>query len=76
MWLKNRAGLIVWVGCISIPAFPAYAAKCADFKTQQQAQNYFIKHGDKRLDRDKDGRGCDCLPGGNGQNCPGKSRRK
>ncbi len=54
---------------------PAWAVKCADFKTQKEAQAYFIKKGDKRLDRDNDGSACDCLPGGNGTKCP-KSKRK
>lgn len=54
----------------------AFAAKCADFKTQQEAQNFYEKRkkagqtGWKNLDRDGDGRACDCLPGGNGKNCP------
>lgn len=50
----------------------AFAVKCKDFKTHQEAQNYFNakKPGYKRLDRDKDGSACDCLPGGNGTKCP------
>lgn len=48
----------------------AEAAKCADFKTQAEAQAYFIKHQAKRLDRDGDGKACDCLPGGSGKKCP------
>lgn len=48
------------------------AAKCADFKTQAEAQAYFIKHRAKRLDRDGDGKACDCLPGGSGKKCPKK----
>ena len=50
----------------------AYAVKCADFKNQKEAQAYFNakKSGYKRLDRDKDGSACDCLPGGNGTKCP------
>lgn len=49
-----------------------HAKSCKDFKTQKEAQNYFIKHKDKRLDRDGDGQACDCLPGGNGKHCPKK----
>lgn len=58
-----------------------YAKKCADFKTQQEAQAWFEKQqksggsGWKGLDRDGDGRACDCLPGGNGKNCPSKKKR-
>ena len=54
----------------------ATAAKCADFKTQQEAQKFYEARkksgqtGWKNLDRDGDGRACDCLPGGNGKNCP------
>ncbi len=44
----------------------AYAVKCADFKNQAEAQHYYEagKRGGKRLDRDKDGEACECLPGG------------
>ncbi|RLL46402.1 hypothetical protein D9K79_08090 [Acinetobacter cumulans] len=50
----------------------AFAKYCKDFKTHQEAQAYFNakKQGYKRLDRDKDGSACDCLPGGNGKKCP------
>ncbi len=46
----------------------SYAVKCADFKTQADAQRYYEagKKGGKRLDRDKDGEACECLPGGSG----------
>ncbi len=48
----------------------AYAVKCADFKNQAQAQRYYEagKKGGKRLDRDKDGEACECLPGGSHYN--------
>ncbi len=44
----------------------AYAIKCADFNTQAEAQKYYEsgKRGGKRLDGDKDGEACECLPGG------------
>lgn len=64
---------------ISQPAFAA--KKCSDFKTQQQAQAHHDslkgagKTGWKSLDRDGDGRACDCLPGGKGKNCPTKSKK-
>lgn len=45
---------------------------CKSFKTQSEAQAYFIKHKAKSLDRDGDGQACDCLPGGNGKKCPKK----
>lgn len=50
--------------------------QCSDFKTQTAAQKFYEKlkaageTGWKTLDRDGDGRACDCLPGGNGKNCP------
>lgn len=55
-------------------ASTAYAVKCADFKTQKEAQAYFNakKPGYKHLNRDKDGSACDCLPAGNGTKCPKK----
>ncbi|MEG0619394.1 MAG: excalibur calcium-binding domain-containing protein [Bacilli bacterium] len=45
---------------------------CKKFKTQSEAQAYFMKHKGKNLDRDGDGQACDCLPGGNGKKCPKK----
>lgn len=49
---------------------------CKSFKTQQEAQQYYEQRkrsgqsGWKSLDRDGDGKACDCLPGGNGKHCP------
>lgn len=45
-----------------------YAAKCADFETQAEAQRFFDAGipGSKRLDGDKDGEACECLIGGSG----------
>lgn len=57
-------------------AFAEPRLQCSDFKTQSAAQKFYDKlkasgdKGWKSLDRDGDGRACDCLPGGNGQNCP------
>lgn len=56
----------------------AKAKSCKDFKTQQEAQIYHDARkkagqtGWKSLDRDKDGRACDCNKGGSGKNCPKK----
>ena len=53
-----------------------YSKNCADFKTQKEAQAWYEqrkksgKTGWKSLDRDGDGKACDCLLGGNGKNCP------
>ncbi|ERL56160.1 excalibur calcium-binding domain-containing protein [Psychrobacter aquaticus] len=60
---------------LSTPAL-AKAKSCKDFKTQQEAQVYYETRkkagqtGWKNLDRDKDGRACDCNKGGNGKSCP------
>lgn len=42
----------------------SHAERCADFATQQEAQEYMERTGDTRLDGDKDGEACECLPGG------------
>lgn len=54
-----------------------FAKYCKDFKTHQEAQAYFNakKPNYKRLDRDKDGSACDCLPGGSGTKCPNRKKR-
>lgn len=58
--------------------FHSYANKYADFSLQQEAQSWYEQRkksgqtGWKSLDRDGDGKACDCLPGGNGKNCPKK----
>lgn len=65
--------LLIAFSLISIQSF---AKKCANFSTQKEAQAWYEQRknsgqtGWKSLDRDKDGRACDCLPGGNGKNCP------
>ena len=61
---------------LSFPTL-SFAVKCADFQTHQEAQTYFNskKPGYKRLDRDKDGSACDCLPGGSGTKCPKRKKR-
>lgn len=65
--------LILVLGFTSIQT---YAKKCADFKTQKEAQAWYEQRkksgqtGWKSLDRDGDGQACDCLPGGNGTKCP------
>lgn len=59
----------------SFISIQSYAKKCANFSTQKEAQAWYEQRknsgqtGWKSLDRDKDGRACDCLPGGNGKNC-------
>ncbi|MEO0995355.1 MAG: excalibur calcium-binding domain-containing protein [Pseudomonadota bacterium] len=49
---------------------PAQAKSCKDFATYEQALRYYKERkesgrtGWKKLDRDRDGRPCECLPGG------------
>ncbi len=41
------------------------AVACRDFSSQEEAQKYHEEHGgNTRLDGDKDGEACECLPGG------------
>lgn len=54
----------------------ALSAVCADFKDQAEAQRYHeSQNGNTRLDRDKDGEACECLPGGSAYGNP-KCRNK
>lgn len=39
-------------------------ARCSQFETQAQAQDFMHANGAYYLDRDKDGEACECLPGG------------
>jgi Excalibur calcium-binding domain len=41
-----------------------HARSCSSFATQAEAQDYFNRTQDGRLDRDKDGIACENLPGG------------
>lgn len=59
------AGLAV-VG-LSTPAVAVADRDCGDFRTQQQAQTFYVQQGGPRrdphrLDADNDGRACDSLP--------------
>lgn len=49
----------------------AGAVACRDFSTQEEAQRYHEQHGgNTRLDGDKDGEACECLPGGSAYGSP------
>ena len=49
----------------------AGAVACHDFSTQEEAQRYHEQHGgNTRLDGDKDGEACECLPGGSAYGSP------
>ncbi|MCQ9120546.1 MULTISPECIES: excalibur calcium-binding domain-containing protein [Rodentibacter] len=39
-------------------------ARCADFATQAEAQQYMRQSDANYLDGDQDGEACECLPGG------------
>jgi hypothetical protein len=49
---------------LGIAAPKAYAARCSDFVTQEEAQAYYQRTGDQKLDRDRDGIACESLPSG------------
>ena len=47
------------------------AVACRDFVNQEEAQRYHEEHGGStRLDGDKDGEACECLPGGSAYGSP------
>ena len=68
--------IVTLITLFATTAFAEPKLQCSDFKTQAAAQKFYEKlkksgeTGWKSLDRDGDGRACDCLPSGNGQNCP------
>lgn len=77
----NKLTVSMMIIMLSLPSLSfAKVKKCSDFSTQAQAQAYHDKQkkadatGWKSLDRDGDGRACDCLPGGSGKNCPTKKK--
>ena len=61
-------------------ASTAGAVACRDFATQEEAQRYHEEHGDlevdgeggheRRVDGDRDGEACECLPGGSAYGSP------
>lgn len=74
--MKHNIFTAILAATIMFGASPAYAKSCKDFSTHQAAQKYYQakKPGWKKLDRDGDGRACDCNPGGQGRKCPKKRR--
>lgn len=72
--------MVVFLGILLLSnyGYAEPAKKCKDFKTQAAAQKYHDQRkgegnkGWKSLDRDGDGRACDCNSGGSGKNCPTK----
>lgn len=78
----KKALLTLFALIMTASAAPALAKSCKDFPTQQAAQKYYEARkksgqtGWKSLDRDGDGRACDCNPGGSGKNCPTKKKSK
>lgn len=64
---------VLLISILLIPSLVfAERVTCKRFKSQSEAQEYYIKYKAKNLDRDGDGQACDCLPGGNGKKCPKK----
>lgn len=75
--MTKRMTLLGAALCALLYTTPALAAKtCRDSPTQAAAQKYYEelkasgKPGWRNLDRDGDGRACECNPGGNGKHCP------
>lgn len=68
---KSLALLMAFALVLPVSAM-AKRVSCKSFSTQSAAQAYYNKHKAKSLDRDGDGRACDCLPGGTRKNCPKK----
>ncbi|NJN49591.1 MAG: hypothetical protein HC805_07270 [Alkalinema sp. RL_2_19] len=66
MWHKFAVLGLSLASSISvfIPIAPAQAVKCADFKTQPEAQAYMEQYGATKLDGDRDGIACEALPKG------------
>lgn len=58
-----KKSILITVALLSLSS-TSWAVRCADFSSQQEAQNYMEQHGARKLDRDKDGEACECLPGG------------
>lgn len=53
------------IALVFVAATNAFAVTCRNFSSQAEAQRYHdSKNGRTRLDRDRDGEACECLPGG------------
>lgn len=70
----KKVGLFLVALAVCLPSLSHARISCKSFKTQAEAQAYYKKSGNRSLDRDGDGRACDCLPGGTGKNCPTKKK--
>lgn len=64
-------GKAALVSAFLVAAQIAGAVACRDFDTQEEAQRYHEEHGgNTRLDGDRDGEACECLPGGSAYGSP------
>ncbi len=54
--------LFLLFGVVTVKARYTSKAKCSNFETQKEAQEYFNRTDDFRLDRDADGIACEALP--------------
>lgn len=62
---------------LAFVAASAAAVTCRDFATQGDAQRYHDAHGgNTRMDGDKDGEACECLPGGSAYGNPKCNRKR
>ena len=73
--------IFLFVLCTLLCVTPTLAAKsCKDFPTQAAAQEFYEARkasgqtGWKNLDRDGDGKACECNVGGGGKYCPKKKK--
>lgn len=64
---KTTFAIALSLPVLLLSAHPAHAARCSDFATQEEAQAYMQRTGDRKLDRDKDGIACEHLPHGTSQ---------
>lgn len=64
-------GKAALVSAFLVAAQIAGAVACRDFSSQEEAQHYHEEHGgNTRLDGDRDGEACECLPGGSAYGSP------
>lgn len=68
--MKTIISVVAVAALLATSVVYAQGASCKSFSSQSEAQSYYDakKPGWKRLDADKDGEACECLPGGSKYN--------